>query len=256
MNREAADIDLVFKALADPTRRNVLDRLRERNGQTLTELSEQTGMARQSVTQHLDVLGAANLVAVVRRGRERLHYLNPFPIHELQARWITAFDQPRLDAITTIKDRAEETAMNETLTIPDYVYVTYIKASADQVWQALTDADLTTEYWGQRNESDWKAGSEWNMLRPDGSGTVVTGVVVESDPPRRLMNGPSVVTFLVECDGGVVRLTVEHANLPNADFVRGISGGWPAILANLKSLLETGAVLPTPPWAMSTDGAA
>src|SRR3954471_14220925 len=88
---EASGMDLVFRALADPTRRLLLDRLRERNGQTLRDLCEHLTMARQSVTQHLDILVRANLVTVVRQGRERLHYLNPAPIHEIEERWISGF---------------------------------------------------------------------------------------------------------------------------------------------------------------------
>ena len=87
-------MDAVFKALADPTRPFLLDRLREQNGQTLRELCEQLDMARQSATQHLDILDRANLVTVVRRGRERLHYINPGPIHEIEERWISGFDSP------------------------------------------------------------------------------------------------------------------------------------------------------------------
>ena len=108
---EAAAMDPVFKALADPTRRLLLDRLREQNGQTLRELCERLDMARQSATQHLDILERANLVTVVRRGRERLHYLNPAPIHEIEERWISGFDKPRLQAISAIKHQAEEYAM-------------------------------------------------------------------------------------------------------------------------------------------------
>ncbi|WP_431873268.1 ArsR/SmtB family transcription factor [Amycolatopsis sacchari] len=253
----AEDLDAVFKALADPTRRLLLDRLRERNGQTLRAVCEHLDMARQSVTQHLDVLVRANLVTVVRRGRERLHYLNPAPLAEIERRWISEFDQPRLRALHAIKTRAEEYAM----TVPDYVYVTYIGASAEQVWQALTDADLTARYWGHHNVSDWQPGSAWEHRRADGSGAVdVVGKVLEADPPTRLVitfedspgksREPSVVTFLVEPHEGIVRLTVTHEKLPDGDMLKGISSGWPAVLANLKSLLETGDVLSTAPWQM------
>ena len=164
-------MDLVFKALADPTRRLLLDRLREHNGQTLRELCERLEMARQSATQHLDILVRANLVTVVRRGRERLHYLNPVPIHEIEERWISGFEKPRLQAISAIKNQAEEYAMtNGPTSVPTYVYVTYIRASAEQVWQALTDADLTARYWGHANVSDWQPGSTWEHRRVDGSG--------------------------------------------------------------------------------------
>ncbi|HET6562926.1 MAG TPA: metalloregulator ArsR/SmtB family transcription factor [Marmoricola sp.] len=256
-------LDPVFKALADPTRRLLLDRLRQRNGQTLSELCRSLEMARQSATQHLDLLAKANLVTVVRRGRERLHYLNPAPIHDIAERWIAAYDAPRLAALTTIRHQAEEYAMTEsTAPVPTYVYVTYIRAAAEQVWQALTDADLTARYWGHANISDWQAGSPWEHRRVDGSDAVdVVGTVLEAEPPTRLVvtfedsdeersSGPSVVTFLVEPHDDIVRLTVTHENLPNVDMLNGISSGWPAVLANLKSLLETGDVLPTAPWEM------
>lgn len=181
---EATAMDLVFKALADPTRRLLLDRLREHNGQTLREMCERLGMARQSATQHLDILVRSGLVTVVRRGRERLHYLNPAPIHEIEERWISGFDKPRLQAISAIKHQAEEYAMtNAPAPVPDYVYVTYIRASAQQVWQALTDADLTARYWGHANVSDWQPGSAWEHRRADGSGKVdVVGHVLKAEP--------------------------------------------------------------------------
>ncbi|NKZ05768.1 metalloregulator ArsR/SmtB family transcription factor [Actinomadura latina] len=256
-------MDLAFKALADPTRRLLLDRLREHNGQTLRELCERLDMARQSATQHLDILVRANLVTVVRRGRERLHYLNPAPIHEIEERWISVFDKPRLQALSAIRNHAEEYAMTDT-SVPNYVYVTYIRANAEQVWQALTDADLTARYWGHANVSDWQPGSSWEHRRVDGSDAVdVVGEVVEAEPPARLVitfedsadvqppREPSVVTFLVEPHQDIVRLTVTHENLPNREMLDGISSGWPAVLANLKSLLETGDVLPQAPWEMS-----
>ena len=262
---EATAMDSVFKALADPTRRLLLDRLREHNGQTLRELCEHLDMARQSATQHLDILVRANLVTVVRRGRERLHYLNPTPIHEIEERWISGFDKPRLQALSTIKHQAEEYAMTNAPTpVPDYVYVTYIRARAEQVWQALTDADLTARYWGHANVSDWQPGSAWEHRRADGSGKIdVVGHVLEAQPPTRLVitfddtpdaespREPSVVTFLVEPHQDIVRLTVTHENLPNQEMLGGISAGWPAVLANLKSMLETGEVLPQAPWEMS-----
>lgn len=252
-------MELVFKALADPTRRLLLDRLRERNGQTLRELCEHLAMARQSATQHLDVLVRANLVTVVRRGRERLHYLNPAPIHEIEERWISGFDKPRLEALGAIKHQAEEYAMTP---VPTYVYVTYIRATADQVWRALTDADLTARYWGHANVSDWQPGSTWEHRRADGSDAVdVVGKVLVAEPPARLVitfedspgeeRDASVVTFLVEPNEDVVRLTVTHENLPNRDMFNGISLGWPAVLSNLKSLLETGDALPQSLWEMA-----
>lgn len=263
MQAEPTEMDAVFRALADPTRRLLLDRLRERNGQTLGELCEHLDMARQSATQHLDVVVGAHLVTVVRRGRERLHYLNPAPLHEIEERWISTFDKPRLHTIRAIKNRAEEYAMTESpASVPSYVYVTYIRASSEQVWHALTDADLTARYWGHANVSDWQPGSSWEHRRTDGSGQVdLVGRVLETEPPTRLMitfgesaeaaGDASIVTFLIEPHHDIVRLTVTHENLADATALLEISHGWPAVLANLKSLLETGEVLPRAPWEMS-----
>lgn len=252
-------MDAIFKALADPTRRQLLDRLRERNGQSLGELCECLHMSRQSATQHLDTVVRANLVTVVRRGRERLHYLNPAPIHAIQARWISSFDGPRLSAIDDISVHAEEYAMIESAApVPTYVYVTYIRASAEQVWHALTDADLSASYWGHANVSDWKQGSRWEHRRTDGSDRAdVVGRVLETEPPARLVitfgesADASIVTFLVERHIDIVRLTVTHEKLPDPTALEEASHGWPAVFANLKSLLETGEVLPQEPWAMA-----
>src|SRR5215216_7988021 len=142
----------VFRALADPTRRRLLDRLHEANGQTLGELCEGIEMARQSTTQHLALLETANLVSTVRQGRRKLHYLNPVPLHEIQERWIDKFERPRLRALSGVRRRAEEDAMTDR---PTFVYVTYLESTREAVWHALTDADLTAAYWGHSNVSDW-----------------------------------------------------------------------------------------------------
>lgn len=256
------DEDLVFKALADPTRRVLLDRLRQHNGQSLGELCEPLAMARQSATQHLDVLEAANLITTVRRGREKLHYLNPVRLWDIQERWIERFERPRLRALSAIRRRAEEDAMSDR---PSYVYVTYIQASPARVWEALTDADLTAEYWGHSNLSDWEVGSSWEHRRVDGSGIAdVVGEVLESVPTRRLAmtfdspgatppEGPSKVTFDIEAYHEIVRLTVTHENLSGDEAWEAVSAGWPAVCANLKSLLETGHVLARAPWEMHAE---
>ncbi len=256
------DADRVFKALADPTRRLLLDRLREHNGQTLGELCAAVDMRRQSVTQHLDLLEAASLVTTVRRGREKLHYLNPVPIYEARERWIGRFDAPRLRALSTIKHTAEGTSAMTTS--PDYVYVTYIRSSASEVWHALTDADLTAAYWGHSNVSTWEPGARWEHRRIDGSGIAdVAGEILEADPPRRLVmtfgspTDPSApattVTFTVTPHADIVRLTVIHEGLRNDSDREAALFGWSAVGANLKSLLETGSVLPQAPWDMHAE---
>ena len=261
-NSRVGGDDAVFRALADPTRRALLDRLRERNGQALGELCEPLAMARQSATQHLGVLEAANLITTVRRGREKLHYLNPVPLWAIQERWIARFERPRLRALSAVKRRAEEDTMAER---PSYVYVTYIESSPERVWEALTDPDLTAQYWGHSNVSDWQAGSAWEHRRVNGSGVAdVAGTVLESAPPHRLSmtfdapggdppEGPSRVTFDIEPYHEIVRLTVTHENLADGDALEAVSAGWPAVCANLKSLLETGHVLPRAPWEMHNE---
>ena len=248
--------DPVFKALADPTRRLLLDRLHEHNGQTLGELCGRLDMARQSATQHLAVLEAANLITTVRRGREKLHYLNPVPLHEIQERWIDKFERPRLRALSDLKRRAEDTMSDR----PNYVYTTYINATPDKVWRALTDADLSARYWGHSNVSDWQPGSPWQHVRTDGSGAAdVVGTVLESDPPSRLVYSwadpadpsperTSRVTIDIRPHGKIVQLTVTHEDLADEAELRDVAGGWPAVLANLKTLLETGDILPQLPW--------
>jgi uncharacterized protein YndB with AHSA1/START domain len=236
-----------------------LDRLHERNGQTLGELCEQVAMARQSATQHLAVLEAANLVSTLRRGREKLHYLNPVPLHEIQERWIDKFERPRLRALSAVKRRAEEDMTDK----PTFVYVTYIESTPEKVWRALTDPELTAQYWGHSNVSDWHTGSAWEHRRTDGSGIAdVVGTVVESVAPSRLVftwaapdeerpAGPSRVSFDLEPYGQIVRLTVTHENLADEAERDEAAGGWAAVLSNLKSIIETGHTLPEAPWEMS-----
>jgi uncharacterized protein YndB with AHSA1/START domain/DNA-binding transcriptional ArsR family regulator len=250
-------IDDVFRALADPTRRRLLDRLRERNGQTLNELCAGLDMRRQSVTQHLQVLEAAHLVTAVHRGRKRLHYLNPVPLHEMQERWIERFERPRLRVMSEIKHQAEG---DPVITIPTHVYVTYITSTADRVWQALVDADLTARYWGHSNVSTWEPGARWEHRRTDGSGIAdVVGTVLESQPPHRLVltfeapdgaGEPSQVTFAIEPYADIVRLTVTHEGLTDPAEYEAAMLGWASVCANLKTLLETGDVMPQAPWDM------
>ena len=109
MTKRTGDTDLLFKALADPSRRTLLDLLHAHDGRTLTELCGHLDMTRQGVTQHLGVLEAANLVATVRRGREKLHFLNPVPLQEIYDRWIAKFEKPRLMALRDLKRRVEKT---------------------------------------------------------------------------------------------------------------------------------------------------
>src|SRR5919197_3205617 len=154
-------VDEAFRALADPTRRLLLDSLNERNGQTLRELCAGLDMARQSVSKHLAVLEAANLVTTVRRGREKLHYLNAAPINEISERWITRYERDRVHALADLKRALEDPTVDR----PSFVYTTYIRTTPERLWQALTDPAFTRRYWGVAFETDWKAGStmRWDL---------------------------------------------------------------------------------------------
>jgi uncharacterized protein YndB with AHSA1/START domain/DNA-binding MarR family transcriptional regulator len=261
-------LDEVFRALADPSRRQLLDSLNARNGQTLRELCSGLHMARQSVSKHLAVLEAANLVTTVRRGREKLHYLNAAPINEIAERWITRYEQRRVQALADLKRALEEdTALDK----PTFVYTTYIRTTPERLWQALTDPAFTSRYWGATFETDWQPGStmRWELF-----GVTIDDpeqVVVEADPPRRLSyrwhtltpelseklgltdeaterlstEGRSRVTFEIEQLDELVKLTVVHDGFDAGSLMAElVSGGWPRILSNLKTLLETGETLP------------
>ncbi len=175
-------MDDVFKALADPSRRLLLDSLNARNGQTLRELSAGLDMARQSVSKHLAVLEAAGLVTTVRRGREKLHYLNAAPISDIAERWISRYDRARVDALADLKKALEETDMDT----PSFVYTTYIRTTPEKLWQGLTDPAFTRQYWQTELRTDWAKGSP---ITWDNHGVVISdpgSVVLESDPYRRL----------------------------------------------------------------------
>jgi uncharacterized protein YndB with AHSA1/START domain/DNA-binding transcriptional ArsR family regulator len=270
--KEPIDTDDVFRALADPSRRSLLDRLNLHDGQTLRELCAGIDMARQSVSKHLAVLERARLVTTVRRGREKHHYLNAEPINAIADRWMDRYDRQRAEALADLKTALERTPMTTTTEAPEFVYTTYINTTPDRLWQAITDPAFTRRYWGVALLSDWQVGSPiaWEL-----GGITIAGpdqTVLEADPPHRLsytwhaitpefaaaVGGDpdeiaamaaeprSHVTFSLEPLGSMVKLTVTHGGFePGSAVLAGVSGGWPAILASLKTLLETGEPLPT-----------
>src|SRR5271156_7241094 len=126
-------MDEVFKALADASRRRLLDSLNARNGQSLRELCAGLEMARQSVSKHLAVLEAAGLITSVRQGREKLHYLNAAPISDIAERWISRYDQVRVEALADLKKALEETGVEA----PSFVYTTYIFTTPERLRQGL-----------------------------------------------------------------------------------------------------------------------
>ena len=157
-------MDAVFRALADPTRRQLLDNLHARNGQTLNALCAEMDMTRQAVTKHLAILEEANLVTTLRKGREKQHYLNPVPINEIAERWINRYEQGRVDALTDLKRALEADPMDK----PTFVYTTYIRTTPERLWQALTEPAFTDRYWGITFDSDWKTGSRVSWTQRGG----------------------------------------------------------------------------------------
>lgn len=240
--------DAVFKAMADPVRRRLLDRLRHKNGQTLSELGEGLGMSRQAVTKHIAVLETANLVAFERRGRERLHYLNPIPIQEVADRWIGAYQRTPAASLTHLKRTLEgETAVKDR-----FLYVIYIVSTPEKIWQALTDEAMNKQFWfGMHQASDWKVGAPWAIVGDDGK-VWDKGSILEFDPPRKMViawthqsrpeltaEGESRCTIVLEPNEGSVKLTLTHEiDVEHSQLIQAVSGGWPAILSALKSLLE------------------
>ena len=244
-------MDEVFHALADPNRRRLLDRLNEHGGQNLRELCAGLDMARQSVSKHLAVLEAANLVTTVWRGREKLHYLNASPINDIAERWINAFDRERVEALADLKRALEDTSLQTS----EFVYTTYIRTTAERLWQALTDPVFTRRYWrGITFTSDWTVGSPLTVERDGVPLGDPPQVVLESEPYRRLSytwhatvasEPRSRVTFDIEPHGQMVKLTVIHGDFePGSPVLARISDGWPRVLSNLKTLLETGETVP------------
>ena len=238
-------MDAIFKALADPSRRALLDALREEDGQTQSELEARVEMTRFGVAKHLGVLEAAGLVTRVRRGRFVHHYLNAAPLAEAFVPWIAPYAAPAA-ALLNLKARLENPMDHPTDPKPDFVLSTYIRCTQDALWDALTDADAVPNYdfLGQTAE---RRGDALVYHAPDGSETLVC-TEIEATPKSRLVTtfeprwedaAPSRVIYLIEVEGDYCRLTVEHHGLTHP-AEGGTADGWARTLAGLKTWLETG----------------
>jgi uncharacterized protein YndB with AHSA1/START domain len=245
-------MDEVFKALADPTRRSLLDQLFEHDGQSLTALEERVSMTRFGVMKHLRVLEEAGLVLTRKRGREKLHFLNPVPIRLVHDRWVSKYAEPWAAGLSGLKHNLEDRTMEK-------VFEIYIKTTPESLWDAITDNELRRRYnFGVGVESDWTTGSRYDGVHPKAGEAIVTGENLEVDPPRRLVQsfdalwgddvkaeGTSRVTWEIEQVGDSCRLTVTHDQLREGANGQ-LYGGWPMILSGLKTMLETGETLTTP----------
>jgi uncharacterized protein YndB with AHSA1/START domain len=257
-SRIVGRVDDVFRALADPTRRALLDELFERDGQSLTALEQRLPMTRFGVMKHLRVLEDAGLVVTRRRGREKLHFLNPVPIRLVHDRWVSKYAEPRVAALSELKQRLEKTM--------EKVYEIYIKTTPERLWEAITEPELRAKYnFGVRVNSDWTVGSTYEGTSPGATGALMEGEILEVDPPRRLVQsftalwsdevkaeGASRITWEIEPVGDSCRLTVTHDELREGAHGE-LYGGWPMILSGLKTLLETGELLTTPGSLRYTD---
>jgi uncharacterized protein YndB with AHSA1/START domain len=244
-------MDLVFKALADPTRRALLDELFRQDGQTLVVLCTRFDMTRVGVAKHLGLLAKAGLVTTKRKGREKLHYLNPVPIHLIHDRWVSKYTETWTAGLVGLKKELERTM--------EKVFEIYIRTTPERLWTAITDPDTRRRFhFGNRVESEWTPGSTYVVTNPNAEGPLIEGENLEVDPPRRLVQtmhavwsdeadaaGTSRVTWEIEPIGDSCRLTVIHDQLPEGASDQ-LYGGWPMMLSGLKTWLETGEELTTP----------
>ena len=259
----------MFRALADPTRRSLLDELFQEDGQTLSALERRLPMTRFGVMKHLRVLEEAGLVATRKEGREKLHYLNPVPIRLVHDRWVSKYAEPWAAGLSRLKTDLEEQTMDKVKTVSwaegtapvaagTAVFEVFIKTTPERLWEAITDPEQRGKYsFGIATRSDWTPGSEYTAGIP-GAVEIAAGRNLEVDPPRLLVQtfdalwseevkaeGTTRVTWEIEPVGTSCRLTVTHDQLP-ADANAELYGGWPMILSGLKTLLETGELLDTP----------
>jgi uncharacterized protein YndB with AHSA1/START domain len=253
-------VDEVFRALADPTRRALLDELFRADGQTLGALEEQFPMTRFGVMKHLRQLEEAGLVVTRKRGRQKLHFLNPVPIRLIHDRWVSKYAEPWAAGLSEIKQKLEKPM--------EKIFEIYIRTTPERLWEAITDPDIRRKYnFGASVDSDWRPGSRLEMAHPNAPGLLGDGEVIEADPPHRLVHtltalwsddvkseGATRVTWEIEQVADSCRLVLTHNHLSEGANEQ-IYGGWPMILSGLKTWLESGELLTTPGSLMySSDG--
>jgi uncharacterized protein YndB with AHSA1/START domain/DNA-binding transcriptional ArsR family regulator len=246
-------MEAIFKALGDQTRRQLLDRLRQRDGQTLTELESTLGMTRFGVMKHLGILEAASLIVTRKQGRFKYHYLNAAPLQQVVDRWIEPLTrQPLARALMDMKNELEGGRKMETMTEtkPDFMMETFIRTTPEDLWKALTDGKLTQQYhfMSAAVEGDFAAPGKYRFVTPEGS-VMLSGEILATNRPHFLeltftpgWGAPNPKTsrhsYVIEQVGELTKLTILHYELPESQV--GVREGWAKILASLKSFLETG----------------
>lgn len=244
-------MDAIFKALADPARRTLLDALRQRDGQTLQELTQLLDMTRFGVMKHLNVLEDAGLVVTHKKGRFKHHYLNAVSLQQTIDRWIEPMRaKPAARAVLNLKSTLERT---DIMSKPDFMMQTFIRCTQDALWDALSDPASMAAYhfMCERVEGDAEVGGELTWILPNGD-RMLSQRPTLVEPKTRIeasfephFFGPgapaSRMAFLIEPQGDVCKLTIEHYDIPEGQ--EGVAEGWSRLASSLKSWLETGTAL-------------
>jgi len=253
-----ADTDAVFRALADPNRRKMLDLLKEHPEQSVGQLTEAFPFSRYAVMKHLRVLEQAHLVVSRRDGKNRRLFLNAIPIQTLSDRWMSQYSSLWASRLTFMKYELEkEEEGMPTATQLKHVYVIYIRTSADKLWEALTKPEMTRQYFHKTEVTgNFSIGSTVDYILTEEDGTrrpALTAKILECEPGKRLVHSfdfpkmkdkPSRVSYDIEPMGDVIKLTVTHDDFESeTETYNMVQQGWPPILSGLKTLLETGQAL-------------
>ncbi len=225
-------------------------------------------MSRFGVMKHLKVREDAGLVVTRRRGREKLHFLNPVPIRLVHDRWVSKYAEPWAAGLSGLKEELEMQGSDSEQGL-EKVFEIYIRTTPERLWEAITDPEIRAKYnFGAGVSSDWKAGSRLELGVPAAGVQLGEGEVLEVDPPRRLVHtmtalwsedvkseGATRVTWDIEPIADSCRLTLTHDQLREGANEQ-LYGGWPMILSGLKTWLESGQLLTTPGSLMYSSGAA
>ncbi|MFV2113873.1 ArsR/SmtB family transcription factor [Micromonospora sp. LOL_025] len=246
--------DAVIAAIADASRRAILDSLRRRDGQTVSELGTQLPrLGRHAVLKHLAVLEHSQLITTVKVGRHRHCYLNPVPLVELAGRWLDDYGVGWGLALSRLRDHLDSQGA-PVPNAPRHVHRIVIAAPAERVWRALTDPqESAVWYYGTGVTSTWATGAPYTYRFPDGR-IAIEGIIEQVDPPRRLVmtfaarwsgavaaDPPSRVTWDIATEGGLSTVTVTHEEVAvDSATAAHVVTGWPFLLSNVKTFVETG----------------
>lgn len=248
-------MDSIFKALNDPARRLLLDSLRKKDGQSLSDLEIQLEMSRFGVMKHLKLLEDATLITTKKQGRFKYHYLNATPLQEVIDRWIEPLIAKQTARnLISLKSKLEGSAlMLDENTKPDLVNRTFIRCELDALWDALTKADEMGKYHFACDQAtgDAVVGTPTDYIRPDGTSMLTMRTTAITPKSRIEMTfephfqeadaAPSNMVYIIDVEGPVCKLTIEHYNIPEGQDA--VHEGWARVASGLKSYLETGTSL-------------